>query len=115
MRIAPAPDIFRAYGLEEADYLRITNDPIFLKTLETYVEELADPKKSFQMKARLQSEKLLETSWDLIHSKNDQVAAPVKADLIKATWRMAGVDGSKEEAKNNLLQNALQINIIMGD
>lgn len=116
MRIAPAPTIFRAYGLDETDYLRITNDPVFLRTLETYVEELEDPKKSFQLKARLQSEKLLETSWDLIHGRPDVVPANVKKDLIISTWRMAGLDASKNvEAERGLLQQALQININLGD
>jgi hypothetical protein len=115
MRIAPAPKIFQAYGLDETDYARICADPIFLKTLEKYVEELEDPKNSFRMKARLQSEVLLDTSWDLIHARPDQVPATVKKDLITATWRMAGLDASREDNSKSLLQQALQVNIFMGE
>lgn len=114
MRIAPAPEIFKAYGLDRDDFERLSNDPHFLATLEKYVDELKDPKNSFKMKARLQSEVLLDTSWNLIHGRSDEVPANVKKDLITATWRMAGLDASKEDATKSLLQQALQININMG-
>lgn len=115
LRIKPIPDLCRSYDISREEWNRIRHDPLFIATLEQYAEDLQDPKKSFRMKARLQAEILLGTSWDLIHSSNAVVAPPVKADLIRATWKAAGLDGSQEEALAGRPQNALQINIVMGD
>jgi hypothetical protein len=50
---------------------------------------------SFKLKARLQSEALLETSWRLIHAPSSEVPPAVKAKLMEATWRMAGFDNKE--------------------
>ncbi len=114
LRVAPVPDIFRAYGLGKADFERITRDPSFIVALEECVEELRDPKKSFRMKARLQAEALLTNSWDLINAPNAVVSPQVKAGLIQATWKAAGVDGGEKQVQKRP-GAALQINILMND
>ncbi len=38
LRVAPVPDIFRAYGLGKADFERITRDPSFIVAYEECVE-----------------------------------------------------------------------------
>jgi hypothetical protein len=83
----------------------------FIADLKAVVEELRKDGMSFKMKARLQAEELLKTSWRLIHSNNDDVPPNVKADLIKFTIRAAGLDGSKDQAAAGSQSNALQINI----
>lgn len=106
MRTAATPTLCDAYGVTREQWNRLRHDPAFQAAVEACVEELKDPKTAFRMKARLQSEELLKTSWDLIHDRHDIVAPAVKAQLIQATWRMAGVDASKEKEqtgqKNNL-------------
>ena len=111
MRIKPIPDLCKAYGINRDEWNRIRHDPAFIQALEMYVKEMEDPKAAFRMKARLQSEVLLNTSWDLIHSSNAVVAPPVKADLIKATWKAAGLGEPKEQVQ--LPVAGLQINILM--
>ena len=100
-----------AYGLTQEDWERLRHDPVFIADLRDAVEEVKKDGVSFKMKARLQSEELLKTSWQLIHSRNDDVPPSVKADLIKFTIRAAGLDGSKDQASSAVANTALQINI----
>jgi hypothetical protein len=72
------------------------------------VETLSRDGMSFRVKARIQSEALLETSWQLIHSNS--TPAQVKADLIKHTHKVAGLE-PKEQAG---VVSPLQININLG-
>jgi hypothetical protein len=58
------------------------------------------------MKAALQSEELLKSSWKLIHSADTPPG--VKKDLIIATWRAAGV-ADPEQTEGS--RSAFQINI----
>lgn len=67
-----------------------SKDPVFLKKVEHYREEVRDKGLTFRMKARAQAEELLVTSWTLIHSPD--VSAAVKADLIKQTVKWAGLE-----------------------
>lgn len=65
-------------------------DPVFLKKVDAYREEVRTKGLTFRVKARAQAEELLQTSWLLIH---DPVVSPaVKADLIKSTVKWAGLD-----------------------
>lgn len=114
LRTAPLPRIFKSYGLGKEDYARLREDPVFKAHLARCVEAVRKDGMSFKMKAQLQSEELLKTSWRLIHSSHDAVAPSVKADLIKFTVRAAGLDGSKDQAAAAQNANALQININLG-
>src|SRR5579862_8747598 len=98
LRIKSVPELCKAYDITKEEWDRIRRDPLFIKTLETLADDLEDPKKAFKMKARLQAEAYLTTAWDLVHSPNAIVAPPVKAQLIRDTWKAAGLDGSQEEA-----------------
>jgi hypothetical protein len=111
LKTAPLKVICEAYGLGQQDWERLRRDPVFIADLKAVVEELRKDGMSFKMKARLQAEELLKTSWRLIHSNNDDVPPNVKADLIKFTIRAAGLDGSKDQAAAAGQNNALQINI----
>ena len=110
LRTAPIKVICEEYGLSKAEWDVLRFDERFIKDVADAVAELKKEGMSFKMKARLQSEELLKTSWKLIHSSSEDVPPSVKADLIKFTVRAAGLDGSKDQASNTM-QNALQINI----
>jgi hypothetical protein len=47
------------------------------------------------MKARLQAEEMLKTSWRMVQDK--ETPANVRADLIKATVRWAGLEPKPSE------------------
>lgn len=112
LRTAPIKTICEAYGLSREDWERLRQHPQFVKDVAAANEELKKDGMSFRMKARLQADELLKTSWRLIHSSNDDVPPSVKADLIKFTIRAAGLEADK--AANGNQQNNLQININLG-
>ncbi len=117
MRVAPIREICEAHGIDQAEWDRLRQDPAFQVCLATYVKMLREEGgASFKLKARIQSEELLKTSWELIHGIDTPAA--VKADLIKHTIRFAGLDASIEQkalaagvAGNS---NNFQININLG-
>lgn len=74
----------------------IAKDPVFIKKVEHYRDEVRDKGLTFKMKARAQAEELLVTSWTLIHSPD--VSAAVKADLIKQTVKWGGLEPKDSEA-----------------
>ena len=49
----------------------------------------------FRLKARIQAEEMLDTSFDLVH--NPDVPPQTKADLIKATVKWAGLEPTSSE------------------
>lgn len=104
-------DICDAYNLSEQDWTALLDNPSFRQEVADAADALKKDGMSFKMKARLQAEELLKTSWALIHSPNDDVAPSVKADLIKFTIRAAGLDGSKDQAANQQQGPALSIQI----
>ena len=108
LRIAPLKEICAAYELSREDLEALKANPRFIEDVAAAVELVKKEGMSFKLKARLQSDALLETSWNVIH--DPLVPAAVRADLIKYTWRVAGLDASKEQA-NAANQNNLQINI----
>jgi hypothetical protein len=79
--------------------LVFNSDPVFLKRVESYRDEVREKGLTFRLKARAQAEELLTTSYMLIH--DPAVSPAVKADLIKSTVKWAGL-----EPKNNEDQNA---------
>ena len=110
LKTAPIREICEGYGLTREDYDALRTSADFCACVVALQEELKKDKGlSFKLKARLQSEELLKTSWKLIHSTNDEVPPNVKADLIKFTWRVAGLEPDK--AKDGKVVVPLQINL----
>lgn len=112
LRTAPIQRICEAYNLTRDDWERLRQHPQFIKDVAAAHEELKKDGMSFRMKARLQADELLKTSWKLIHASNDDVPPSVKADLIKFTIRAAGLEADKNAGQQNT--NNLQININLG-
>lgn len=105
---ASAKEICTAYNVTRERFEELIALPAFRKAYTDALEALAKEGMSFKVKARLQAEGLLKTSWELIH--NPGVASNVKADLIKATWRVAGFEPkANEQAPHAPL--AIQINL----
>jgi len=104
----PRGEILAAYSLTPQTWDKLRANPAFQKALADAVESLQRDGMSFRIKARMQSEALLETSWALIHS--NATPSAVKADLIKHTHRVAGL----EPKENATSISPLQININLG-
>ncbi len=90
MHTASTRAICEAYGITEPEWDLIRHDPTFLADLQRAVDMLKEEGMSFRMKAKLQAEELLKTSWRMIHNANTPPS--VAADLIKSTARWAQYD-----------------------
>lgn len=83
-------EIADRHHLSLDDMAGVAKDPLFIKKVEHYRDEVREKGLTFRMKARAQAEELLVTSWTLIHSPD--VSAAVKADLIKQTVKWGGLE-----------------------
>jgi len=113
MRVAPVKEICDAYNISKEEFDRIKLDPGFLSELKAAHDMLKEEGMSFKLKARLQAEELLKTSWKLIHGAPEDVPASVKADLIKSTVKWAGLEpkaGAGEVAAGSGFQINIQLN-----
>lgn len=113
LRVAPLPDICKAYSISKEEFDELRRDPVFLADLKRAVEMVKKDGMSFKLKAQLQSDELLKTSWKMIHDLSGDVPPSVKADLLKFTIRAAGLDGSKDPAaaQANAPRLSIQINL----
>ena len=110
LRTASVKNICIDYKISREEWDVLRHDPRFIRDVQDAAAELKKDGMSFKMKARLQSEELLKTSWQMIHAPGDDVPPSVKADLLKFTVRAAGLDGSKDQA-NGPAGPTLQIQI----
>jgi len=88
MRTSGTRAVCEAYGITEEEWELIRHDPTFLDDLQRAVDMLKEEGMSFKVRAKLQAEELLKTSWRMIH--NPHTPPNVAADLIKSTIRWAG-------------------------
>ena len=87
--------ICEAYNLQFPQLQRIKADEGFRTRLAKLAEELKKEGVSFRLKAQMQAEALLETSFSMIH--NDDVDPKVREKLIANTIRWAGYDNKAAE------------------
>lgn len=109
-------DLCESYGIDVDEWDRLRSDPLFIAALKLAVDELRHDGMSFRVKARLQSEVLLQKSFQMINAPYEIVPAAVKADLIKYTMRVAGLDASRDQGGTGAgVIAALKIDIDLGD
>lgn len=112
LKTASIREICEAYDISREEWEVLRNRPDFRKEVEDWVAKLREEGMTFKMKARLQSEALLQTAWAMIHDKGNTVPATVRADLLKFVIKAAGLDESSKAGSNGgVQQTALQINI----
>jgi len=104
-------EIKQRHGVSAAALLVFNKDPVFLKRVMNYRDDIRENGLTFKIKARSQAEELLTTSWGLIHSPD--VSAAVKADLIKSTVKWAGLEVKADEAVAGV--GGVKININFGN
>jgi hypothetical protein len=86
------------HNISASDLLVFNRDPVFLKRVESYRDEVKEKGLTFRLKARAQAEELLTTSYMLIH--DPAVSPAVKADLIKSTVKWAGLEPKNTDDQN---------------
>lgn len=102
-------EILERHNYDANAMLTFRSDPIFLKQVKAYRDEIREKGMTFRVKARAQAEELLTTSWLLIH--NPEVSPAVKADLIKSTVKWAGLDTGPIEGTNDAGGVKITINL----
>lgn len=107
----PMAELMARHHITSHDVMTYHADPVFLKKVDHYRNEIRDKGMTFRLKARAQAEELLSTSYLLIHDPS--VSPAVKADLIKSTVKWAGL-----EPKDNVQTDAgggVKITINLGN
>ena len=107
LREHTVPDICESYGIDALQWERLRLDKVFQAAVVKYAEMLKADGMGFRLKAQLQSETLLQTSWRIIHDPDTPAA--VKADLVKATWKAAGHGNNDAPQQANAF--SIQINL----
>lgn len=111
LQTASMDDIRIAYGFSEVQWEALQELPRFQSDLEAARKMLSEEGMSFKAKARLQSEELLKTSWQMIHDTTGDVPPNVKADLLKFTIRAAGLESSAKDQAASFTPLQININI----
>jgi len=97
LKTGTVAEICEAYGISRSDWENLRLDPNFQRDLTNAVALVKKEGMTFRLRAQLQSEELLQTSYRLIHDTD--TPASVRADLIKSTWRCAGYQEPPEAAQ----------------
>ena len=111
LQTATIKEICISYGLTKDDWDNLRAREDFRADVARYKELVKTEGMSFKLKAMLQSEELLKTSWQMIHKNDGSVPASVRADLIKATWRIAGLEPDKNAGGGSGTSLQIQINL----
>lgn len=98
-------------GLTDVEFGELLNDPLFIRKVRDFVKMLEADGVSFQLKARVQAEDLLATSYKL--AKHPDTPPMVAAKLIENTVRWAGWERKVSEAAPEL-GGKFSININLG-
>jgi hypothetical protein len=109
LKTASMSEIREAYGYSEEEWMQLRDDGNFLADLAAALQMVKKEGMSFKLKARLQAEELLKTSWRLMH--NEETPSSVRADLIKSTMRWAGYDTKDQVAAGGNAGLNIQINL----
>ncbi len=91
LRVAPLKDICEAYDISQEQWKELRHDPVFQRDLAAAVELVRKDGMSVKLKAGLQAEEMLKTSWAMVNDTTGQIPPSVRADLLKFTFRVAGL------------------------
>ena len=109
LKIDTPKAICEHYGITRAQFELILKHPVFQHEFKAAVEMLKIEGMSFKLKAKLQAEDFLGTSYAMV--KNPATSDAVRADLIKSTVRWAGLDQKATDAGGG---NSFNIQINLG-
>lgn len=109
MRIDTPANICSVYGISKEEFAGIVQHPLFVKAYQDATEMLKVEGMSFKLKARMQAEDFLKTSYDMI--KNPRTSDAVRAGLIRDTVRWAGYDNSGNKETSSGTNFNIQINL----
>lgn len=108
LRIETPAVICSIYGISRDEFAEIIKHPVFIKAYQEAMESLKVDGMSFKLKAKMQAEDYLKTSYQMVQDKN--TSDSVRADLLKSTVRWAGYEAKAVDA-NQGGQFNIQINL----
>jgi hypothetical protein len=108
LKIDSPQKICAHYGIGRDQFTALINHPVFIKQFQEAVESLKVDGMGFKVKARIQAEDFLTTSYAMV--KNPATPDAVRADLIKNTVRWAGYDAKATDSGAGT-SFAIQINL----
>lgn len=90
-----AEGVFAKYGIIGEQAVRLLGSTAFIATVKKYKEEITSSGISFKLKAKIQAEDLLTHSY--LMATDPEVPFAVRADLIKWTARVAGLEPKEKD------------------
>jgi hypothetical protein len=108
LRIDTPAKICALYGIGRDEFAAIIKHPVFVKAYQEAIESLKVDGMSFKLKAKMQAEDYLKTSYQMIKDKN--TSDSVRADLLKSTVRWAGYEAKAVDTQQGGGFN-IQINL----
>lgn len=90
LKTATVDEICAAYGYTQEQFLNLVTQPAFAAAYKEAQELVQEEGMAFKMKAKMQAEAMLQTSWAIVHDV--ETPSSVRADLIKSTVRWAGYE-----------------------
>lgn len=90
-----AEKVFEKYGMDANEAAALAATPAFAATVKKYQEEVLSSGVSFKLKAKIQAEDLLTHSY--LIATDPEAPMAVRADLIKWTARVAGLEPKEEK------------------
>lgn len=92
LRISPLPELLEAYNITAEQWENLKCNEAFKQAVKEAVKQAQEEGFSYRVKAQMQAEALLQTSYNMI--QDSTMPAAVRADLIKFTARVAGFDSA---------------------
>lgn len=106
--------IAERYNVSPEDWTILVGHKPFLMAVARYRKQLKDSGYTFKTKASMQAEDLLATAY--VMAKDPETPSNVRADLIKWTAKIAGLEPDNREAgSHGPSGGGFQININLGD
>lgn len=114
LKTATVDEICAAYGYTQEAFLNLVTQPAFAAAYKEAQELVQEEGMAFKMKAKMQAEAMLQTSWAIVHDV--ETPSSVRADLIKSTVRWAGYEPKTQpqEQSGPGLGGGLNIQINLG-
>lgn len=111
LRVAPLKEICEAYNISQEQWQDLRHDPVFQRDLAAAVELVRKDGMSVKLKAGLQAEEMLKTSWAMVNDNTGDIPPSVRADLLKFTFRVAGLIEPPQASAANVPALNIQINL----
>lgn len=110
LKTQPVASLLVDYGITPEQFKEITQLPVFRHDMLEMRDKLKEEGFSFRVKAQAQAEQYLQQAWKMVH--DPMVPANVRADLVKWTAKVAGLEQSSSQAPGysaNMAQMADQL------